>query len=382
MGFSDARLAVLAADPTEAAESRARRQALGVRPVFKTAIDNCCCRIRFPPRLSIRPTNLRSQAAWPTRARRPTRTRSSFSAAGPIGSARASSSTIAAATPASHCTDVGYETIMINCNPETVSNRTTNTADRLYFRAVDIRGRARIIATERQRGHAARRDRQFSVVRTPAQCSPMRLEAAKRADPRHFADAPLIYAEGPADQLQALADKLHLKQPTERHRLFVVSRRWLLVAGRPRAAAGGFRPSYVLGGPRHAGIIREEKPARRLPARHLAGAGCRDDVKARYPTTRPGTIKHRCSAPIRCLFRPAICPTPSRSTSTGLCDGKGHLHRSAIMEHTRGGPAIHSANSALLAARRIRSYVPDDRRTSSGKTRELALGLDVVVLRT
>ena len=53
-----------------------------------------------PPPTCIRPMNCRSQARWRMRARRPTRRRSSSSAAGRTGSARASSSTIAAAMPA------------------------------------------------------------------------------------------------------------------------------------------------------------------------------------------------------------------------------------------------------------------------------------------
>ena len=57
-----------------------------------------------PPPICIRPMNCRSPARSPTRARRRTRRRSSSSAAGRTGSARASSSTIAAAMPASRCT--------------------------------------------------------------------------------------------------------------------------------------------------------------------------------------------------------------------------------------------------------------------------------------
>ena len=57
-----------------------------------------------PPPTCIRPMKRRSPATSPTRARRRTRTRSSFSAADRTASARASNSTIAAAMPASRCT--------------------------------------------------------------------------------------------------------------------------------------------------------------------------------------------------------------------------------------------------------------------------------------
>jgi carbamoyl-phosphate synthase large subunit len=75
------------------------------------------------------PASLRRADARP---RPPTARRSSFSAAARTASARASSSTIAAATPASRCARIGYETIMVNCNPETVSTD-YDTSDRLYF---------------------------------------------------------------------------------------------------------------------------------------------------------------------------------------------------------------------------------------------------------
>ena len=53
------------------------------------------------------------------------------------GSARGSSSTTAASTPPSPCARLGYETIMVNCNPETVSTD-YDTSDRLYFEPLTL----------------------------------------------------------------------------------------------------------------------------------------------------------------------------------------------------------------------------------------------------
>ena len=85
----------------------------------------------------------------PSRARtadeaRPSRRakKSPSSAAARTASARASSSIIAAATPRSPCADAGFETIMVNCNPETVSTD-YDTSDRLYFEPLTAEGRAR-----------------------------------------------------------------------------------------------------------------------------------------------------------------------------------------------------------------------------------------------
>ena len=47
--------------------------------------------------------------------------------------------------------DAGYETIMVNCNPETVSTD-YDTSDRLYFEPLTAEDVLEIIATERQNG--------------------------------------------------------------------------------------------------------------------------------------------------------------------------------------------------------------------------------------
>ena len=57
---------------------------------------------------------------------------SSSSARARTASARASSSTTAASTPRMALREAGYETVMVNCNPETVSTD-YDTSDRLYF---------------------------------------------------------------------------------------------------------------------------------------------------------------------------------------------------------------------------------------------------------
>jgi carbamoyl-phosphate synthase large subunit len=71
------------------------------------------------------------------RADRPAR-RSSSSAAARTASARASSSTTAACHAAFALREDGYETIMVNCNPETVSTD-YDTSDRLYFEPLTSR---------------------------------------------------------------------------------------------------------------------------------------------------------------------------------------------------------------------------------------------------
>ena len=147
MGFSDARLAVLAGR-TEA-EVRDLRRSLDVRPVFKR-IDTCAAEFASPTAYMYSTYAAPFAGQIADEARRRTARRWSSSAAGRTGSARASSSTIAAAMPASR-SDAGYETIMINCNPETVSTD-YDTSDRLYFDRSPQEDVLEIIDTERSKG--------------------------------------------------------------------------------------------------------------------------------------------------------------------------------------------------------------------------------------
>ncbi len=106
-----------------------------------------------PARPSSRPT--RRTTTRPTRTRtrsaRATGPRSSSSARAPTASARASSSTTAACTPASPCATPGYETIMVNCNPETVSTD-YDTSDRLYFEPLTYEDVMNVIEAEQPVG--------------------------------------------------------------------------------------------------------------------------------------------------------------------------------------------------------------------------------------
>ena len=84
--------------------------------------------------------------------------RSSSSAAGRTASARASSSTTAAVTRCSRCASSGIETIMVNCNPETVSTD-YDTSDRLYFEPLTLEDVLAICDEEAQKGELLGRDR-------------------------------------------------------------------------------------------------------------------------------------------------------------------------------------------------------------------------------
>src|SRR5204863_113143 len=104
--------------------------------------------------------------------------------------------------------DVGFESIMINCNPETVSTD-YDTADRLYFEPLTAEDVLEIVATERRNGtlHGV-------IVQFGGQ-TPLKLARALEA-----AEVPILGTSPDAidlaedrDRFKRVLDKLHLKQP-------------------------------------------------------------------------------------------------------------------------------------------------------------------------
>ena len=161
-----------------------------VRPVFKR-IDTCAAEFASPTAYMYstyeRGLSVGDRQAWPPCARPSPRTatRSSSWAAGPTASARASSSTTAAAMPASRCRKAGTETIMVNCNPETVSTD-YDTSDRLYFEPLTAEDVLEIIARRAVERHGCRGVIVQFGGQTPLKLAHA-LEAGRRADPRHLA---------------------------------------------------------------------------------------------------------------------------------------------------------------------------------------------------
>src|SRR5450631_1875230 len=148
MGFSDARLAVLA--ETTEAEVTARRHALGVRPVFKR-IDTCAAEFASPTAYMYSTYEAPFAGSLADESAPSDKDKVIILGGGPnrIGQGIEFDYCCCHACFALH--DVGYETIMINCNPETVSTD-YDTADRLYFEPLTAEDVLEIIATERQNG--------------------------------------------------------------------------------------------------------------------------------------------------------------------------------------------------------------------------------------
>ena len=150
LGFSDARLAKLAG-PTEA-EVRTQRAALGVRPVFKR-IDTCAAEFAAPTAYmystyerGARPAARLTRAAPVGRARR-----SIILGGGPNRIGQGIEFDYCCCHACFALAEAGIETIMVNCNPETVSTD-YDTSDRLYFEPLTAEDVLEIIRVEQSKG--------------------------------------------------------------------------------------------------------------------------------------------------------------------------------------------------------------------------------------
>jgi carbamoyl-phosphate synthase large subunit len=167
MGFSDKRLADPRARQEDKRSRKARAQTLACARSTSASTPARPSSPRPPPTCT-RPTSAVCRQAGNEADR--TAKRSSSWAAARTGSARASSSTIAAVTPPSRCR-CGYESIMVNCNPETVSTD-YDTSDRLYFEPLTAEDVLEIL-TEQTNRHAAGRGRPVRRP-DPAEAGPTR----------------------------------------------------------------------------------------------------------------------------------------------------------------------------------------------------------------
>jgi carbamoyl-phosphate synthase large subunit len=226
-GFSDRRLASLL-DCTEAA-IRKRRHELGVHPVYKR-VDTCAAEFSTATAYLYSTYEEECEAA-PT-----SRDKIMVLGGGPNRIGQGIEFDYCCVHAAMACRDDGYETIMVNCNPETVSTD-YDTSDRLYFEPVTLEDVLEIIHVEQPKG---------VIVQYGGQ-TPLKLSRGLEAN-----GAPIIgtsadaidYAED-RERFQKMVEKLGLLQPPNR----VAS---TAEAALELAEEVGYplvvRPSYVLGG--------------------------------------------------------------------------------------------------------------------------------------
>lgn len=141
-GFSDAQIAQLRSLSEQ--EVRNLRHSLNLRPVFKT-VDTCAG--EFP---ALTPYHYSSYEQF-TEVRPSDRKKVVILGSGPNRIGQGVEFDYSCVHAAFALRDAGYETIMINCNPETVSTD-YDTSDRLYFEPLTLEDVLEVIHAESQSG--------------------------------------------------------------------------------------------------------------------------------------------------------------------------------------------------------------------------------------
>jgi carbamoyl-phosphate synthase large subunit len=226
-GFADARLAALLG--VKEADVRNKRHELGLHPVYKR-VDTCAAEF------STSTAYMYSTYDEECEAQPTERDKIMVIGGGPNRIGQGIEFDYCCVHAAQAMREDGYETIMVNCNPETVSTD-YDTSDRLYFEPVTLEDVLEIVEKEKPKG---------VIVQYGGQ-TPLKLARALQA-----AGVPIIGTSPNAideaedrERFQQLITKLNLKQPPNRTARSVED-------GCKLAAEIGYplvvRPSYVLGG--------------------------------------------------------------------------------------------------------------------------------------
>ncbi|MEW5962502.1 MAG: carbamoyl-phosphate synthase large subunit [Pseudomonadota bacterium] len=349
LGFSDARLArLVGASETEV---RSLRLAAGVTPVFKR-IDTCAAEFASPTAYMYSTYESGLTGAPACEAEPSSRRKIVILGGGPNRIGQGIEFDYCCCHACFALTETGFETIMVNCNPETVSTD-YDTSDRLYFEPLTVEDVLAILTREQSHGTLVGVIVQFGG-QTPL----------KLAQGLEEAGIPILGTSPDAidlaedrDRFKALIDKLGLKQPESG-----IAR----TPGEARAVADGIgypvviRPSYVLGG-RAMEIVHDGAEIDRYIARLSATLASPSELVV--STKRPLLIDRYLSDAVEV---DVDC----------LCDGTDTFV-AGIMEHIEEA-GIHSGDSACsLPPHSLEAGVVAE---LERQARELAMALGVVGL--
>ena len=329
-GFADARIAALLA--VEERAVRRHRTRLGLHPVYKR-IDSCAAEFRaataymystYEEECEAEPTNERKIVVL---------------GGGPNRIGQGIEFDYCCVQAALAMREAGYESIMVNCNPETVSTD-YDTSDRLYFEPLTLEDVLEIVRVEKPEG---------VIVQYGGQ-TPLKLARALEAEGvRIVGTSPdsIDLAED-RERFQQLIEACGLRQPPNR------TARTRADAVRHAAAIGYpiiVRPSYVLGG-RAMKIVYDENELSRY-MRHAV------EVSHESPVLLDRFLDDAIEVDVDCA-----------------CDGES-VFVGGIMEHIEQA-GIHSGDSACSLPPAGLSQ--DVQAQLRAQTRRLAEALGVVGL--
>ena len=357
-GFSDIRLAGLSRLAEE--DVAAARRRLGVLPVYKR-IDTCAAEFASPTAYMYSTYEAPFAGEPRCEAAPSAREKVVILGGGPNRIGQGIEFDYCCCHASFALREAGYETIMVNCNPETVSTD-YDTSDRLYFEPLTAEDVLAILDKERQNGTL-----KGVIVQFGGQ-TPLKLAHTieQSGAPILGTSVDSIDLAEDRDRFKRLLDKLGLKQPKNGIAYSVEQAR--LIAsdlGLPLVV----RPSYVLGG-RAMAIIHDDGALDDyllgvLPS--LVPA----DVKARYPNDKTGQINTVLGKnPL--LFDHYLSDAIEIDVDA-LSDGK-MVVVAGIMEHIEEA-GIHSGDSACSLP--PRSLTPETIARLEDQTRKLALALEV-----
>ena len=329
-GFSDARLAVLLNRAEH--EVRTHRQKLGLRPVFKR-VDTCAA--EFASDTAYMYSTYEEECeALPSEQKK-----IMVIGGGPNRIGQGIEFDYCCVHAALAMREDGYETIMVNCNPETVSTD-YDTSDRLYFEPVTLEDVLAVVDVEQPDG---------VIVQYGGQ-TPLKLSLAlEAAGVKIIGTSPeAIDMAEDRERFQQMIQKLGLKQPanaTARSQEEAVEK--ALTIGYPLVV----RPSYVLGG-RAMEIVYEEAELKRYMLEAV-------QVSNESPVLLDYYLTHAVEVDV-----------------DAICDGKVVVI-GAIMQHIEQA-GIHSGDSACaLPPYDLPAQVQDEIRD---QVKAMALELGVVGL--
>jgi carbamoyl-phosphate synthase large subunit len=336
-GFSDARLGALTGQ-TEA-DVKAHRLALNVHPVFKR-IDTCAAEFASPTAYMYSTYENPFGDAPANEAEPSDRKKVVILGGGPNRIGQGIEFDYCCCHAAFALKDAGYEAIMINCNPETVSTD-YDTSDRLYFEPLTAEDVLEILTLEQSKGtlHGV-------IVQFGGQ-TPLKLAHALQE-----AGVPILGTSPDAidlaedrDRFQKLLNELGLKQPPNGiARSNEEAKQITAEIGYPVVV----RPSYVLGG-RAMEIVRDDASLDRYMREAVV-------VSGDSPVLIDGYLADAVEVDV-----------------DALCDGKT-VTVCGIMEHIEEA-GIHSGDSACaLPAHTLSDATLDELET---QTKKLALALNV-----